>query len=58
MEENEKFSDWLDRVMKEQGRKYRWLEAQLDMNYHTILYKLKTDTFTYEEEKKIKEILN
>lgn len=58
MSKNENFSDWLDRTMTEQGRKYKWLEAQLDINYHTILYKLKKDTFTYDEEKKIKEILS
>jgi hypothetical protein len=57
MEKNEKFSDWLDRTMTEQGRKYRWLESQININYHTIRYKVKADTFTYEEEKRIKEIL-
>ena len=57
MQNNQTFASWLDHTMKEQGRKYKWLEEQLGMNYHTILYKVKTDTFTYEEEKKIKEII-
>ena len=57
MESNETFASWLDNTMKDQGRKYKWLESQTGINYHTILYKVKKDTFTYEEEKKIKEIL-
>jgi hypothetical protein len=58
MENNElPFSEWLEKTMKEQGRKYTWLANKLDsISYYTILYKVKTNSFNYEEEKNIKKI--
>ena len=57
MENNEMFSEWLDKTMKDQGRKYTWLSDKLDgLTYYTILYKVKTNSFTYDQEKEIKKI--
>ena len=55
--ENISFPDWLKAKMKEEGRKYKWLSEKVGLKPFTLNYKVKTDTFTYEEENKIKKIL-
>ena len=55
--ENISFPTWLKAKMKEEGRKYSWLSEKIGLKPFTLNYKVKSDSFTYAEEDKIKEIL-
>lgn len=55
--EIEHFPTWLTNKMEDEGRKYSWLAKKIGLKTFTLNYKVKNDSFLYEEENKIKEIL-
>jgi hypothetical protein len=53
-----KASEYIDKVIEDQGRTKAWVASKSDINYKTFIDKLKHDRFTADELLLIGKVLN
>jgi len=51
-------SEYISKIIKQQGRKNNWVAEQCNISYSTFMNKLNNDTFTATELIKIAKILD